>query len=110
METVNFCVCNGEVGFNCCIRSVCIEVDVPYEFVVYYFIKRIDDQTMEPFFKLGKICVGFYVVRVSSRNCLDDFYGLYVDLERYSFKDVVQILFKRISGGCCDKVLKLSLI
>lgn len=37
METVIFGVCNDELVFICCNRSVCIEVDVVYEFVVYYF-------------------------------------------------------------------------
>ena len=46
---------NGETGFVCCFGGVSIDVVVIFEFGVYYFVERIDDQTMR--------CVIYYNVR-----------------------------------------------
>jgi len=46
MKTVFIPVSNGETGFICCFGGVSIEEVVIFEFVVNYFVERIDDYTM----------------------------------------------------------------
>lgn len=63
MEIVIFGICNSEAGFLYCFRSVCVEVDVVYEFVVSYLVERIDDQIMGCVFFVKLVCVLVWLIK-----------------------------------------------